>query len=105
SGRGRVTSWSGDWSSDVCSSDLFEPDRASVVHIGVDHKFAQPLPETTLPRGAGRLPDGAEAILCIGTDFRHKNRIFALRLLEQQIGRASCREMVMAHDVLAATRR
>ena len=26
------------------------------------------------PRGAGALPDDAEAILCIGTDFRHKNR-------------------------------
>ncbi len=68
---------------DALGEDLVESERASVVHIGVDHAFARPLRRSAPPRGAGRLPDGAEAMLCIGTDFRHKNRLFALRLLEQ----------------------
>jgi glycosyltransferase involved in cell wall biosynthesis len=68
---------------DALAEDLLEPDRASVVHIGVDHAFSDPGEPVTPPRGAARLPEGAEAILCIGTDFRHKNRVFALRVLEQ----------------------
>ena len=68
---------------DALSEDLIEPSRGSVVHIGVNHSFARPIRGELAPRGAARLPDGAEAMLCIGTDFRHKNRLFALRLLEQ----------------------
>jgi GT2 family glycosyltransferase/glycosyltransferase involved in cell wall biosynthesis len=78
-----VVFFSGHARGDALAEDLVEPGRASVVHIGVDHTCAdsgeQPLP----PRGAERLPEGAEAILCLGTDFRHKNRVFALRVLEQ----------------------
>ena len=68
---------------DALAEDLLEPDRASVVHIGVDHAFVGPRRAGDRPAGAARLPEGAEAILCIGTDFRHKNRVFALRVLEQ----------------------
>ena len=68
---------------DALAEDLLEPDRASVVHIGVDHAFSDRGEPVSAPRGAARLPEGAEAILCIGTDFRHKNRVFALRVLEQ----------------------
>jgi GT2 family glycosyltransferase len=68
---------------DALAEDLVEPNRTSVVHIGVDHTFSDPGEPVVPPRGAERLPEGAEAILCIGTDFRHKNRVFALRVLEQ----------------------
>ena len=79
----RVVFFSAHACADALREDLVEPDRASVVHIGVDHTIAHPSPNPLQPRGAGRLPGGVEAILCIGTDFRHKNRIFALRMLEQ----------------------
>jgi GT2 family glycosyltransferase/glycosyltransferase involved in cell wall biosynthesis len=63
---------------DALNEDLLEQDRLSVVYIGVDHNAA----------AAPNAPDGVEALgehpmlLCLGTDFRHKNRVFALRLLE-----------------------
>ena len=67
---------------DVLAEDLVDPGRASVVHNGTDHVLAgtgeAPLP----PRGAGPLADGGRAILCLGTDYRHKNRVFALRMFE-----------------------
>ena len=70
---------------DALAEDLVEPDRASVVHIGVDHAFVRrrSAPRRRRARGAARCPTEAEVMLCIGTDFRHKNRMFALRMLEQ----------------------
>ena len=68
---------------DALAGDLVEPGRASVVHIGVDHVLAKNLCAPRPPRGAAELPQDAELIVCIGTDFRHKNRIFAMRILEQ----------------------
>ena len=79
----RVLFFSAHARNDALAEDLVEPGRASVVHIGVDHRFGGESGEPLPPPGAGRLPDYAEAILCIGTDFRHKNRLFALRILEQ----------------------
>jgi GT2 family glycosyltransferase/glycosyltransferase involved in cell wall biosynthesis len=67
---------------DALAEDLVEPSRTRVVYIGVDHA------EPVLPDGP-RPPAGVETrlsdrpmLLCLGTDFRHKNRLFALRLLE-----------------------
>ena len=79
----RVVFFSAHACADALREDLVEPDRTSVIHIGVDHTIAQGSLATVQPRGAVRLPGGAEAILCIGTDFRHKNRLFALRMLEE----------------------
>ena len=79
----RVMFFSAHACEDALAEDLVEPHRASTVHIGVDHALTRAPSVPTPPRGAERLPDGAEAILCIGTDFRHKNRVFALRMLEQ----------------------
>jgi GT2 family glycosyltransferase/glycosyltransferase involved in cell wall biosynthesis len=66
---------------DALSEDLVEPERARVVYIGVDH--AEPVaPEA---RRAPAQLEGLEQqpfLLCLGTDFRHKNRVFALRLLQ-----------------------
>jgi glycosyltransferase involved in cell wall biosynthesis len=67
------------------AEELVEPHRSSVVALGVDHVVsaapAGVLP--TPPPGAGALADddSGEVILCLGTDFRHKNRVFALRLV------------------------
>jgi hypothetical protein len=66
---------------DALSEDLVDPGRVQVVYIGVDH--ADQAPANAQP------PAGAEALvetpflLCLGTDFRHKNRVFALRVLEK----------------------
>ena len=63
------------------AQELVEPDRATVVHIGVDHAI------TASGRTAPERPRGAEGLsdfmLCLGTNFQHKNRLFALRLLER----------------------
>lgn len=64
---------------DALGEDLVEPARARVVYIGVDHADATPA-EPHEPASAERLA-GAPFLLCLGTDFRHKNRMFALRLL------------------------
>jgi GT2 family glycosyltransferase/glycosyltransferase involved in cell wall biosynthesis len=79
----RVMFFSAHARDDAVAEDLVETGRASVVHIGVDHVLTRVPTEPVAPRGTSRLPDGAEVILCIGTDFRHKNRTFALRMLEQ----------------------
>ena len=79
----RVLFFSAHARDDALAEDLVDPSRASVVHIGVDHRFGRETAPPAAPRGAARLPDGAESILCIGTDFRHKNRTFALRVLEE----------------------
>ena len=79
----RVVFFSAHARNDALAEDLVDPSRANVIHIGVDHKACGPVPVPTAPRGADRLPDGSEAILCIGTDFRHKNRLFALQIVEQ----------------------
>jgi glycosyltransferase involved in cell wall biosynthesis len=68
---------------DALAEDLIEPHRANVVYNGVDHSLLHESPDPMPPRSAAHIREGSEAILCIGTDFRHKNRVFALRVLEQ----------------------
>lgn len=71
---------------DALAEDLVEPDRASVVHNGVDHSTvaagAHPA-HPARPAGAARMPEDAETMLCLGIDYRHKNRPFAMRILER----------------------
>ncbi len=78
----RVVFFSAHACSQALAEDLVEPNRATVVHIGVDHVAAGHLAPVA-PRGYEMLPADAEVMLCIGTDFRHKNRLFALKVLEQ----------------------
>jgi glycosyltransferase involved in cell wall biosynthesis len=68
---------------DALAEDLVDPGRATVVHIGVDHsrEIGEAAPEP--PSRAAELPPNADLILCIGTDFHHKNRVFALRMLDE----------------------
>jgi glycosyltransferase involved in cell wall biosynthesis len=74
----RVLFFSAHARDDALGEELVEPTRASVVHLGVDHPnaTAEPAP----PAGADRLR-GGQLLLCLGTDYLHKNRVFALRLL------------------------
>jgi glycosyltransferase involved in cell wall biosynthesis len=69
----------------ICDA-LVEPERIRIVAPGLDHPTTTPPRRpSALPRPAGE-PDSADGdlsgfLLCLGTDFRHKNRVFALRLL------------------------
>ena len=66
---------------DAIGHDLIEPHRLDIVYPGTDHRLAALRPEPTAPRG---LEDETEPfLLCIGTNYKHKNRLFALRVLEQ----------------------
>lgn len=66
---------------DALADALVDAERTRVVPLGADHRFAQ-------LDAAPRRPDGAELVestpfmLCLGTDFKHKNRVFALRVFE-----------------------
>ncbi len=64
---------------DALREDLVPAQRTSVIHLGTDHRVA--LPSTT-PRAPLGVDASTPYLLCLGTDFRHKNRLFALRLLE-----------------------
>jgi GT2 family glycosyltransferase/glycosyltransferase involved in cell wall biosynthesis len=66
---------------DAIDEDLVDPARVKVVYIGVDHPTPQLSSGPQAPPGVERL-GGKPMLLCLGTDFRHKNRVFALRLLE-----------------------
>ncbi len=68
---------------EALAEELVEPDRATVVHIGVDHHALPGDLRPSRPAAAAQLADDAEVMLCIGADYRHKNRLFALRVLEQ----------------------
>lgn len=65
---------------DALSEELLDEDRAHVAHLGVDHSAvseeAEPLKPAALSMG-----DDDAFLLCIGTNFRHKNREFALDVL------------------------
>jgi len=82
----RVVFFSAHARDDALGEDLVAPARASVVHLGVDHpgslSGAFETPASTPPSAADeRLAAATPAMLCLGTDFHHKNRVFALRML------------------------
>ena len=79
----RVLFFSAHARDDAIAEDLIEPHRASVVRIGVDHSLAHLGHAVVKPRAAARVPEDVELIVCLGTDFRHKNRVFALRVLDE----------------------
>jgi glycosyltransferase involved in cell wall biosynthesis len=66
---------------DALAEELIEPARAHVVHLGVDHHAFVPPSTLTRPDGLpGEVAAGA-FLLCLGTNFKHKNRVFALEVL------------------------
>ena len=79
----RVAFFSGHARDDAIGEDLVDPARATVVRLGADHRVAPADERPRAPAGAERLAPGLQTILCLGTDFHHKNRVFALRMLER----------------------
>jgi glycosyltransferase involved in cell wall biosynthesis len=68
---------------DALAEQLVDPSRAAVVPNGVDHVTVAETTRLVAPRGLERLRPGAPVILCLGTDYQHKNRLFALRMLAE----------------------
>jgi glycosyltransferase involved in cell wall biosynthesis len=66
---------------ELLSDALVDDARIRVVPPGLDHRppERQQRPHTLDGAAGATLQDGF--LLCLGTDFRHKNRVFALRLL------------------------
>ena len=81
----RVVFFSASARDDSLAEELVTAERASVVRLGVDHPLSpwDRAPAPVAPAGVEALGGGAEAILCLGTDLHHKNRLFALRMLER----------------------
>ncbi len=65
---------------DALAEDLVPAERARVVLLGVDHSVTVDRPAPATPTSGPQLPD-RPFLLCLGTTFRHKNRLFAMRLL------------------------
>ena len=62
---------------DAASEGSLELDRATVVYLGVDHVAGRVAHENSL------IPlDGRPYLLTVGNTFWHKNRLFALRLVQ-----------------------
>ena len=65
---------------DAIAEDLIDPGRAHVVPVGTDHRHfghARPV------RPKALRADTEPYILCLGTDFNHKNRLFAMETLAE----------------------
>lgn len=59
---------------ELIEEGLVPAERIRVVPPGLDHRIGE---EPRRPPALG----ASEFLLCLGTDYRHKNRVFALRLL------------------------
>ncbi len=76
---------------DAVREELVDRDRVRVVPMAVGGKeFASAAPQR--PRDA---PSGA-FLLCIGNDFRHKNRLFAIKLMSELRARGWDGSLVLA---------
>jgi glycosyltransferase involved in cell wall biosynthesis len=69
---------------ELLADALVEPERLRVVPPGLDHRAAT---EPARPPSLGAAATASGFLVCLGTDFRHKNRVFALRLLAALRGR------------------
>jgi glycosyltransferase involved in cell wall biosynthesis len=69
---------------DALAEGVVDPERSAAVHHGVDHAVVHRAADAVVPAGAPELAgDDRPFILCLGTDYRHKNRPFALRVLAE----------------------
>jgi GT2 family glycosyltransferase len=64
---------------DSLAEDLVDDERAELVTLGIDHRVVVPDGDPVAPPGV----DGRPFLLCLGTDFLHKNHPFAFALFEQ----------------------
>jgi glycosyltransferase involved in cell wall biosynthesis len=66
---------------DALADDLINPQRAEVIAIAAEHSITEAGGGARPPQRMRELgPDGF--LVCLGNDFRHKNRPFAIRLLQ-----------------------
>ena len=81
----RVVFFSASARDDSLAEELVAPERASVVRLGVDHPLLpwDRAPAPVPPASVKAIEYGRETILCLGTDLHHKNRLFALQMLER----------------------
>jgi GT2 family glycosyltransferase len=65
---------------DAIDNGLIDRSRTDVIHLGVEQLLAGDGLTPEAPALVGQL-EGAPFLLCLGTNFSHKNRVFAIRLL------------------------
>ena len=78
----RVIVFSEHTRAELLSDALVDEQRITIAPPGLDHSLTS---EELRPVALDEVPEEALAdgfLLCLGTDFQHKNRLFALRLLE-----------------------
>src|SRR5690606_41203566 len=98
SSRRRHTSFSRDWSSDVCSSDL-EVSTPPPPLLGADHTAGAE--EAGLrDRGGSRSTAGVRSVGTSALD--HTREPFPASVSDGKIGRASCRERVQESVVVGS---
>jgi glycosyltransferase involved in cell wall biosynthesis len=78
----RVLFFSAHARNDALAEELVSDQRASVVALGIDHALTGAV-GSVAPAAAATLQPDAEVILCLGNDYRHKNRVFALRMVDE----------------------
>jgi GT2 family glycosyltransferase/glycosyltransferase involved in cell wall biosynthesis len=76
----RVVFFSRAAAEEAITEGLIERERSEIVYIGTDHALELIPAHEEPPPGIGKLGD-RPFLLCLGTNFTHKNRPFALRVL------------------------
>ncbi len=76
----RVVFFSHSAANQALAEQIVSADKLDVVYIGTDHSVDAAAAVERPPAGVDRLGD-RPFLLCLGTDYAHKNRPFALRLL------------------------
>jgi glycosyltransferase involved in cell wall biosynthesis/GT2 family glycosyltransferase len=76
----RVVFFSRAAAEEAIAEELVGRERSEVVYIGTDHTLDQIPADEQAPEGVAKLA-GRPFLLCLGTNFTHKNRPFALRVL------------------------
>jgi GT2 family glycosyltransferase len=76
----RVVFFSRAAAEEAINEELLERERTEVVYIGTNHVL-DGLPASEQAPSAVAGLDGCPFLLCLGTDFSHKNRPFAVRVL------------------------
>jgi GT2 family glycosyltransferase/glycosyltransferase involved in cell wall biosynthesis len=78
----RVVFFSRTAAEEAIGEELVDRDRTTVVYLGTDHTLDQ-LPANEEPPSSVKKLGERPFLLCLGTDFTHKNRAFALRVLQE----------------------
>ncbi len=76
----RVVVFSEHTRGELLAQDLVEDERIRIVAPGLDHR--PPMAEPRRPAGLEPRVDG-DFLLCLGADYTHKHRVFALELLAE----------------------